>query len=108
LLRHLLFDEVVPFDKDRARRSLKVLAADLRRQLADVATIVEAFDSAPGTPPLTVQRADGFAITIDLHSPIAPGVAVMGSTADLLVDDLRVRRHLGEEVERVSKALLTK
>lgn len=104
LLHHVLTGERVSFDVDRAIKSLSILANDLERQMADGFEIVRNF-RVPGTAaPLIVRRKHGGAETlIDIFSPVAPGWPVFGTTnpAAVLVDDLRIRRHLGQEVERV-------
>ena len=106
LIRHVLSGAVAPFDRNRAIRSLTLLANDLERQLSGAFAVIRNFDG--NGPPLVLRRkADGSERAIDIQSPVAPGKPVF-RTADptkLLVDDLRIRRHLGDEVERIRSAL---
>lgn len=106
LIRHVLTGTLTPFDRARAIRSLTVLANDLERQLSGKFDVIRKFGG--DGPPLVLRRkSDGSERAIDIQSPVAPGLPVFGTTtaALLLVDDLRIRRHLGEEVERISNAL---
>ncbi|MBN9038825.1 MAG: DEAD/DEAH box helicase [Rhizobiales bacterium] len=105
LLRHVLDGGPVPFDHARAFRSLAILAADLERQLPSDYVVQRHFGEAGATAPIILSRKNGSPIRIDIHSPIAPGVPVFGTSNAILVDDLRIRRHLGEEVEKVLQAI---
>lgn len=109
LLRHVVQDITAPFSKDRASRSLTILADELERQLGEHYEIVRDFESGqPMKAPVTVRRkVDGKECLVDIHSPIAPAVPVYGTAlgSAIVVDDLRVRRHLGEEVEKVVASL---
>jgi ATP-dependent helicase YprA (DUF1998 family) len=108
LVRHILTGEVPPFNEKRAVKSLTILANDLERQLSNNFQIVRGYEQVGSKAPLIVRRkSDGNETLIDLHSPVAPTLPVFGTTGPgvILVDDLRVRRHLGEEVEKVVKAL---
>lgn len=101
LLRHVLYGGTAPFDQGRAARSLSILANDLKRQLPVDYLVEQQSAGSDAVGPLRVRNKQGKTTVIDIHSPIAPGIPVFGSTEGLLVDDLRVRRHLGEEVERI-------
>ena len=103
LLRHVLSGGPASFDSARAIKSLAVFANDLERQLGDGYRVERHFGETGASAPLIVRRPGGGELLIDIHSPIAPGLAVFGSHGPgiVLVDDLRIRRHLGEEVERV-------
>jgi ATP-dependent helicase YprA (DUF1998 family) len=104
LIQHVLTGTNAPFDKGRAAKSLSVLANDLERQLSGAFEIVRHFDATGGAAPLLIRRrSDGAETAVDLHSPVAPGFPVFGTAhpAAGLVDDLRIRRHLGEEVEKI-------
>jgi hypothetical protein len=106
LIRHVLSGITTSFDRERAIRSLTVLANGLERQLSGAFDVVRNFEG--NGPPLVLRRkADGSERAIDIQSPVAAGLPVFGTTdpTRLLVDDLRIRRHLGEEVERIRNAL---
>ena len=105
LLRHILFGGPVPFDHARATRSLTILAADLERQLPSEYVIERHFAANSAVAPLIILRKNGNPIYIDIHSPIAPGIPVFGTSNAILVDDLRIQRHLGEEVKRILAAI---
>ena len=106
LIRHVLTGAMAPFDPKRAVKSLRVLANDLERQLSGAFDVIRNFEG--NGPPLVLRRkTDGSERAIDIQSPVAPGMPVFGTTDSmgLLVDDLRIRRHLGDEVERIRNAL---
>jgi hypothetical protein len=109
LLRHVLTGETSQFSLTRARRSLSIVADDLDRQFADHFDVIRAIE--PGevakAPIILRRRADGSEVLIDLHSPVAPGVAVFGTDdpKTVLLDDLMVRRHLGEVIEKIASVL---
>jgi ATP-dependent helicase YprA (DUF1998 family) len=109
LLRHVLHGGVPPFSKDRARRSLTLLANELDRQFGQHFEIVRAYKTdAPSPAPLILRKkTDGAETLVDIHSPVAPSVRVFGSTGSrvVVVDDLLVRRHLGEVVEKVAASM---
>lgn len=108
LLRHVLEGNSPQFSKVRAIKSLAVLADELERQFGQDFEIIRGFDDEGAKAPVTVKRkVDGSETLIDIHSPIAPSVRVFGTTSPnaVVVDDLRIRRHLGEEVEKVAAAL---
>jgi hypothetical protein len=44
---------------------------------------------------------------VDIHSPVAPSIRIFGATgsAVVVVDDLLIRRHLGDVVEKVAASL---
>ena len=95
----------MPFDHARATRSLAILAADLERQLPSEYVIERHFAANSAVAPLSILRKNGNPIYIDIHSPIAPGIPVFGTSNAILVDDLRIQRHLGEEVKRILAAI---
>jgi hypothetical protein len=53
------------------------------------------------------RNTDGKETLIDIHSPVARTIRVFGSMspAVVVVDDLRIRRHLGEAIEQVALSL---
>jgi len=107
LLRHVLTGEIARFDAGRALRSLSILANDVERQFSSDFEVIRNFGLASAGAPLIVRRrTNGAETLIDICSPVAPGLPVFGTdTPTVLVDDLRIRRHLGEEVEKVRAAL---
>lgn len=105
LLRHVLYGGAAPFDPGRAARSLGILAADLERQAPSDYVIERHFGEAGAAAPLILSKNGGNSLRIDIHSPIAPGVPVFGAVDAVLVDDLRIRRHLGEEVVKILAAI---
>lgn len=109
LLRHVLDGGAPSFSKIRAAKSLSVLANELERQFGQEYEVIRLFDpESVGPAPLLMKRkTDGKQTLIDLRSPIAPSVRVYGSTiaSVVVVDDLRIRRHLGEVIEQISQAL---
>jgi hypothetical protein len=107
LLRHVMQDVIAPFSKVRARRSLTILADELERQFGEHYEIMRDFEGGAKAPVTLRRKSDGHDCFIDIHSPIAPAIPVYGTVLGsvVLVDDLRVRRHLGEEVEKVATAL---
>ncbi len=107
LLRHVMQDVIAPFSKARARRSLTILADELERQFGEHYEIMRDFDGGAKAPVTLRRKSDGHKCFIDIHSPIAPAIPVYGTVLGsvVLVDDLRVRRHLGEEVEKVATVL---
>jgi hypothetical protein len=108
LLRHLLDGAIPPFSKVRAEKSLTLLANELERQFGQHFIIVRNYETGVGDAPLVVQnRTSGSKVLVDIHSPVAPSIPVYGTkiSSVVLVDDLRVRRHLGEEVEKVANSL---
>lgn len=109
LLRHVMQDITAPFPKERAGRSLTILADELERQIGENYEIERKFDAPTQmkAPVVLRRKVDGKECLVDVHSPIAPSLPVFGSDpeATVVVDDLRIRRHLGEEVEKVLAAL---
>lgn len=107
LLRHVVHGETRMLDTARAARSLTVLANDLERQFGAEFDVLRALDGTAAAPLILRRKSSGREALIDLQSPVAPGVATFGATSPgvILVDDLRIRRHLGEEVEKVRGAL---
>ncbi len=109
LLRHVVDGNAPQFSKIRAASSLRILADELERQYGEHYEVVRHYDEASPSPaPLVLERkTDGHEVLIDLHSPIAPSIRVFGckSPSAIVVDDLKVRRHLGEAVAKVAEAL---
>jgi ATP-dependent helicase YprA (DUF1998 family) len=104
LVRHLLTGKVAQFDAGRATRSLSILAADFERQFSDEFSVKRHFGVASAPAPVSLtNKVTGGERWIDVSSPVAPTVGVLGSgtLGTILVDDLRIRRHLGGEVVRV-------
>jgi hypothetical protein len=102
-----MHDVNAQFSKVRASRSLMILADELERQFGEDYEIVRNFGGGAKAPITVRRKSDGHECLIDIHSPIAPAIPVYGTVLGLavVVDDLRVRRHLGEEVEKVAAAL---
>jgi hypothetical protein len=102
-----MYDINAPFSKVRASRSLIILADELERQFGEHYEILRNFDGGAKAPIILRRKSDGHECLIDIHSPIAPAIPVYGTIlgSAVVVDDLRVRRHLGEEVEKVAAAL---
>ncbi|MEQ8348872.1 MAG: DEAD/DEAH box helicase [Sneathiellaceae bacterium] len=108
LLRHVLTGAVASFDRGRARRSLSLLANDLEHQLSGSFEVIRNFDAGDSDSPLILRRkSDGGETRLDIQSPVAPGLPVFGKPDPtvILVDDLRVRRHLGDEVESIRSVI---
>jgi hypothetical protein len=109
LLRHVLEGGLPDFAKERAARSLDVLANELERQFGHLYQVIRAYQHAgPSSAPLILKRnTDGKETLIDIHSPVARTIRVFGSMspAVVVVDDLRIRRHLGEAIEQVALSL---
>lgn len=109
LLRHVVDGNAPQFSKSRAASSLRILADELERQYGVTYAVVRHYDEPAPTPaPLVLKRkTDGKEVLVDLHSPIAPSIRVFGckSPMAIVVDDLKVRRHLGEAVAKVAAAL---
>ena len=109
LLRHILTGGAPPFSQDRAIMALTTLANDLERQFSSKYDVLRAFDAdQPAEAPLIIRRkTDGKTVLIDIHSPVAPGVAVFGTqdAKAIVVDEQVVRRHLGDVVEKISTHL---
>lgn len=110
LLRHILTGETPQFSKERGRQALTIVADLLERQFSNQCEIIRQFDPpALGAAPLIMRRrGDGSEIKIDLHSPSAPSVAVFGTVdpSVILLDELIVRRHIGQAIEKVANAVL--
>jgi hypothetical protein len=53
------------------------------------------------------RKSTGKITAIDLHSPVAPSVPLFASEANglLLVDELLVRKNLGEAVAKIANAI---
>jgi ATP-dependent helicase YprA (DUF1998 family) len=109
LLRHVLTGAVPSYEGSRARQSLTLVADDLDRQFGTSITVARDFAPRPrqGAPLVVTRQAGGAPILIDLQSPIAPGLAIFGSDAAsvTLLDDLVVRRHLGQAIQRIADML---
>ncbi len=109
IVRHILTGDTPAFAPSRATMALTVLSDELERQLAGHFDIVRDFHAIPAAKaPLIVRRkSDGAETLIDIHSPVAPDIPIFGTHKSnvILVDEQKVRRHLGEVVERIRLAL---
>lgn len=108
LLRHVLEGSLPQFSRVRAKRSLTLLANELERQFGQHFVVARNYETGVGDAPLVIQnKTNGSKARVDIHSPIAPSIPIYGTTnaSTVLVDDFRIRRHLGEEVERVATSL---
>ena len=109
LLRHLIEGNNPPFSKLRASKSLGILANELERQFGQHYEVIRTFkEGAKMKAPVVIRsKADASEILVDIHSPIAPSIPIYGTTDPnvVLVDDPWVRRHLGEEVEKIASQL---
>lgn len=107
LLRSFLQGGAPDYPADRVEQSVGMLSTALRLQLADTHDVTRS--NSAGHPPIEVMsRTSGVITPVDLTSPIAPSLplnAPIGLARLVLVDDLKVRRHLGEAVEKVIAAL---
>lgn len=104
LVRHLLSGKYVPFDRVRSEASLAAFAEDFARQYSEEFEVEKHFDDLASEAPLSIaSRSSGGRLWIDLASAAAPLVGTLGKgvVPIILVSDLRVRKHLGGEVERV-------
>jgi hypothetical protein len=104
LLKHLLTGQPADFDRKRAIASVITFARDFERQYGDeYAVHLQIGDAAAITPLVILNKQTNAKLGIDVCSPVAPSKGVLGQGLEgtLLIDDLRVRRHLGGEVERV-------
>ncbi len=98
VLRQVTTGVTPPYSTDRARSSVDLLAADLRRQFSDEFDIATPTGSPTQAPIVMTRRATGKATSIDLHSPVAPAVPLYATQVRqlTLVDELLVRKNLGE------------
>lgn len=106
LLKGFLHGGAQDYPSQRIEQSLDILADALRLQLADGYDVERR--SNKGEPPIRVTSRGTSATTeVDLTSPIAPSLPLVSAAAPglVLVDDLKVRRHLGEAIEKVLAAL---
>ncbi|MDB5580563.1 MAG: ATP-dependent helicase RhlE [Bradyrhizobium sp.] len=108
LLRHVITGATPSYSNERATKALRLLADDLERQFSDLFDVVRAFEGGGSAAPLIIRRkTDGTEVLVDIHSPVAPGAAVFGTNnpSAIVVDELMVRRHLGEAVGMIAKLL---
>lgn len=104
LFKHLLTGEAAQFDRNRAIASLMTFARDFERQYSDEFAIHLSIESSAMPAPMFITNRSTNAVQqFDICSPVAPTVGVLGQgrVETVLVDDLRIRRHLGGEVERI-------
>jgi ATP-dependent helicase YprA (DUF1998 family) len=106
LLRHIIHDEVPQFSRNRATQSLRSLIEDLERQLAEQFEIFVSTEAqCASQSPLRLRRKnDGRELAIDIHSSIAPRIPILGpaNAGAYLVDELKVRGHLGAVVREIT------
>jgi MrfA Zn-binding domain len=107
VLRQVMTGVTPAYAADRARSSIDLLAADLRRQFSDDFDIATPVGSATQPPIVMTRRATGKATSIDLHSPVAPTVPLYATEARrlTLIDELLVRKNLGEAIAKVAAVL---
>jgi hypothetical protein len=107
VLRQVITGVTPPYSQERAASSAKLLAADLQRQFSDEFDVTISLGSA-SQPPISLRRKSTGKITlVDLHSPVSPSVPLFAPKAHglLLVDELLVRKNLGEAVAKVANSL---
>ena len=107
VLKQVMTGVTPAYASDRARSSVDLLAADLRRQFSDDFDIVTQAGSATEAPIVMTRRATGKATSIDLHSPVAPTIPLYASGVRHLtiIDELLVRKNLGEAVAKVAAVI---
>jgi len=108
LLRHVMFNTAPQFPKERAKRSLELLAKELERLFSASWNIERDYGEPTAEAPLVLTRkSDGKKTLVDIHSPIARGIRVFGSSSATVevIDELRIRQHLPEAVDQVMKAM---
>jgi hypothetical protein len=108
MIEHLLYGGTPQYDQARASQSLDLLARDLSRQLSGRYEVVRQAPDPTNAPLVLRSTMTGAETPIDLCSPIAPSVPLSQAPTRpglVVVDDLMVRRHLGEAVEKVAAQL---
>uniref|UniRef100_UPI0025F6E474 DUF1998 domain-containing protein n=1 Tax=uncultured Brevundimonas sp. TaxID=213418 RepID=UPI0025F6E474 len=107
VLRQVMTGVTPTYSPERAQSSAELLAADLRRQFSDDFEVVLTAGSSTQAPISLTRKSTGKVISVDLHSPVAPSVPLHAvQVKDLiLVDEMLVRRNLGEAVAKVTDAL---
>jgi hypothetical protein len=107
VLRQVMTGVTPPYSMERAQSSIDLMAADLRRQFSDDSDIVTATGSATQAPICLRRKSTGKITPLDLHSPVAPSVALHAIDVKgvVLIDELLVRKNLGEAVAKVMNAL---
>lgn len=107
VLRQVMTGVTPPYSPERAQSSIELLAADLRRQFSDDFDIATAPGSATQSPISLKRKSTGKVTPLDLHSPVAPSVPLHATQVNgvVLIDELLVRKNLGEAVAKVMNAL---
>ena len=107
VLRQVVTGVTPPYSPERAQASVELLAADLLHQFSDSHDVVISPGSATQAPISLIQKSTGKVTLVDLHSPVAPTVPLYATQIDLavLIDELVVRKNLGEAVAKVASAL---
>ncbi len=107
VLRQVMTGATPPYSAERAQSSTDLLAADLRRQLSDEYDVVLTAGSVTQAPISLKRKSTGKVTAVDIHSPVAPSVPLHAGELKglVLVDEMLVRRNLGEAIAKVLGAL---
>ena len=107
VLRQVMTGATPPYSAERAQSSTDLLAADLRRQLSDEYDVVLTAGSVTQAPISLKRKSTGKVTAVDIHSPVAPSVPLHAGEVKglVLVDEMLVRRNLGEAIAKVLSAL---
>jgi hypothetical protein len=107
VLRQVMAGTTPPYAADRAASSVALLAADLQRQLSDDFDVIVVAGCATQAPITLRRKSNGKVTMLDLHSPVAPSVPLHATQVKglVLIDELLVRKNLGESVAKVMNAL---
>ncbi|MEW6392354.1 MAG: DEAD/DEAH box helicase [Pseudomonadota bacterium] len=107
VLRQVMTGTTPSYANDRVASSVALLAADLQRQLSHDFEITCLAGPTTQAPISLRRKSNGKITLLDLHSPVAPGVPLNATDVKdvVLIDELLVRKNLGEAVTKVINAL---
>ncbi|MES2860083.1 MAG: DEAD/DEAH box helicase [Pseudomonadota bacterium] len=107
VLRQVMTGVTPPYSPGRARSSVELLATELKHQFSDQFDVIKLPGSATQAPISLTQKSTGKVTLVDLHSPVAPNVPLFATQIEgaVLIDELVVRKNLGEAVAKVASAL---
>lgn len=107
VLRQVMTGVTPTYSRERAQLALELLAADLYRQFSDEFDVITAPGSATQAPISLRRKLTGKVTLLDLHSPVAPGVPLHATQVKgvVLIDELLVRKNLGEAVAKAANAM---